>query len=67
MPDRMAALLCGFMRKIPSYRSGFREEIFYRVDFVYLYDELFTPEKMSSRSWDPAWPGYPDPLSCLSW
>jgi hypothetical protein len=32
-------------------RRHFREEIFFGEDFIYLYDEFFTPGRMSSRSW----------------
>jgi hypothetical protein len=35
----------------PRYRWRLCEEIFFDEDFVYLYDELLTSEKISSRSW----------------
>jgi hypothetical protein len=38
------------MRRISDIRPGFRVSFFYREDFVYLYDELSSPGKMSSRS-----------------
>jgi hypothetical protein len=38
------------MRRMPLFRRRFHEEIFPGEDFVHLYDELFTPGKMSSRS-----------------
>jgi hypothetical protein len=39
------------MRGISDIRLGFRVNFFFGEDFVYLYDELFTSGKMSSRSW----------------
>jgi hypothetical protein len=38
------------IRKIPDIRPGFRVNFFSDEDFVYLYDELSSPRKMSSRS-----------------
>jgi hypothetical protein len=38
------------MRRISDIRPGFHVNLFYREDFVYLYDELSSPGKMSSRS-----------------
>jgi hypothetical protein len=38
------------IRKSHHLRWHFREEFFYREDFVHLYDELFTSGKRSSRS-----------------
>jgi DNA-binding SARP family transcriptional activator/tetratricopeptide (TPR) repeat protein len=38
------------MRRISGIRPGFHVNLFYREDFVYLYDELSSPGKMSSRS-----------------
>jgi hypothetical protein len=51
-------LLAG--RGITDYRSGFLVNFFYREDFVYLYDELFTLGKMSSRSWGLLRANFPD-------
>jgi hypothetical protein len=39
------------MRLMSDLRLSFRVNFFYREDFVYLYDELFTSGKMYSRSW----------------
>jgi hypothetical protein len=39
------------MRGMPGNRPCFRVNFFYREDFIYLCDELFTLGKMSSRSW----------------
>jgi hypothetical protein len=39
------------IRSLYLLRYRFREKIFYREDFVYLYDELFTSGKITSRSW----------------
>jgi hypothetical protein len=36
--------------KFALYRQSFREDLFFSENFVYLYDELFTPGKMSSQS-----------------
>jgi hypothetical protein len=38
------------VRRMYHYQPGFRVNFFFREDFVYLYDELSSPGKMSSRS-----------------
>jgi hypothetical protein len=47
----------------PHLRHCFREEIFYREGFVYLYDELSSPGIKSSRSWSLK----PDDMPRLRW
>jgi len=39
------------IRGMPDSKPGFRVNFFYREDFMYLYDELLTPGKKTSRSW----------------
>jgi hypothetical protein len=51
VPSLLSLPECVICEARPFCRRYFREEIFYREDFVYLYDELFTPGKRPSRSW----------------
>jgi hypothetical protein len=38
-------------QNVASHGSNYREDIFFDEDLMYLYDELSSPGKMSSRSW----------------